>query len=424
MIALSSAFLIFLAIGAPIAVAIALASAIGLVVLDFPLRGIPARMFAGIDSFLLIAAPFYILTGELMGRSGITERLIRLSMLVTQFARAGTAYAVVVTSTLFSGISGTAVGDAAALGQIFIREMRKEGYSTRYSAGLIAAASILGPIIPPSVIMVIYGAIARVSIIDLFVAGLVPGLMIGAALSATIWLQARRGDLPKPEFKLGGDSLWRVVGDGLLVLSLPVVIIRGAVTGIFTTTEAGGIAVVYAIFLGMVVFRSLTLRGLWESLKVTGAITASIYLILATSEVMSYAFTLAGFDAVVRGFVELFAGQPTLFLFAIVAVLLLVGTFLEPGPAVILIIPLLLPAVRTLGIDEIQFAIVALLTLNIGLITPPVGVVMFVVGRIAGLDIWELFRGIWPFFLAEAVVIVLLCLFPVLSSGLPHLLRN
>ena len=424
MISLSAAFVIFLAIGAPIAVAIALASAIGLVVLDFPLRGIPARMFAGMDSFLLIAAPFYILTGELMGRSGITERLIRLSMLVTQFARAGTAYAVVVTSTLFSGISGTAVGDAAALGQIFIREMRREGYSTRYSAGLIAAASILGPIIPPSVIMVIYGAIARVSIIDLFIAGLIPGLMIGAALSVTIWLQARRGDLPKPEFRLGDQSIWRIVGEGLLVLSLPAVIIRGAVTGIFTTTEAGGIAVVYAVFLGMVVFRTLTLSALWESLKVTGAITASIYLILATSEVMSYAFTLAGFDTLVRGFGGLFAGQPLLFLFAIVAVLLLVGTFLEPGPAVILIIPLLLPAVQALGIDEIQFAIVALLTLNIGLITPPVGVVMFVVGRIAGLNIWELFRGIWPFFLAEAVVIVLLCLFPVLSSGLPHLLRQ
>jgi TRAP-type transport system large permease protein len=423
-IPLSAAFLMFLAVGAPIAVAIALASALGLLALDFPLRGIPARMFAGIDSFLLIAAPFYILTGELMGRSGITERLIRLSMLVTQFVRAGTAYAVVVTSTLFSGISGTAVGDAAALGQIFIREMRREGYSTEYSAGLVAAASILGPIIPPSVIMVIYGAIARVSILDLFIAGLVPGLLIGLALAATIWLQARGGRLPQPRFHLGDQSIWRVLIDGLLVLSLPVVIIRGAVTGVFTTTEAGGIAVVYAAFLGMVVFRTLTLRGVWDALKVTGGITASIYLILATSEVMSYAFTLAGLDGYVRGFGDLFAGQPVLFLFAVVAVFLVIGTFLEPGPALILFVPLLLPAVEALRIDEIQFAMVTLLTLNIGLITPPVGVVLFVVGRLASLDMWELFRGIWPFLLAEAGVIALLCMFPQLSSGLPHVLRG
>jgi tripartite ATP-independent transporter DctM subunit len=215
-----------------------------------------------------------------------------------------------------------------------------------------------------------------------------------------------------------------VLLDGLLVLSLPVVIIRGAITGVFTTTEAGGIAVIYSTFLGMVVFRTLTFRGLWQALKVTGGITASIYLILATSEVMSYAFTLAGLDAYVRGFGDLFAGQPMLFLFAVVAILLIIGTFLEPGPAVILFVPLLLPAVQALQIDEIQFAMVTLLTLNIGLITPPVGVVMFVVGRLANLDMWELFRGIWPFFLAEAGVIVLLCLFPQLSSGLPHVLRG
>jgi tripartite ATP-independent transporter DctM subunit len=424
LISLAASFALFLAIGVPIAVAIMLASSLGLVVLDFPLRGVVPRMFAGIDNFLLLAAPFYILTGEIMGRSGITERLIRLSMLVTQFFRAGTAYAVVVTSTLFSGISGTAVGDAAALGQIFIREMKREGYSTTYSAGLVAAASMLGPIIPPSVIMVIYGSIARVSIIDLFVGGLVPGLLIAGALGVTIFIQSRRQDLPRPRFELKGQSMARVVVEGLLVLSLPVVIIRGAVTGVFTTTEAGGIAVVYSIFLGMVVFRTLTLAGLWQALKVTASITASIYLILATSEVMSYAFTLAGLDAYVQAFALSFSGEPLYFLLVMVVIFTLIGTFLEPGPAVILIVPLLLPAVSALQIDPIQFAMVALLTLNIGLITPPVGVVMFVVARIARIDIWTLFRGIWPFFIAECVVILLLCLFPVLSSGLVDLIRN
>lgn len=423
MITLSASFGLFLAVGAPIAVAILAASALGLVALDFPLRAIPSRMFAGIDSFVLLAAPFYILAGELMGRSGITERLIALSMLLTRAIRAGTAYAAVVTSVMFSGISGTAVGDAAALGQMFIRQMRQEGYDPRDAAGLIAAASILGPIIPPSVLMVIYASIARVSIIDLFIAGIVPGLLIAVGLCTVIWLKARGGALPKPQVTLQERPLWQTLLDGALVLSLPVVIIRGAVTGVFTTTEAGGIAVVYALFLGMVVFRTLTVRAVWEALKVAGAISASIYLILATSEVMSYAFTLAGLSTWIRGIGVQFIGQPELFMLVIVGFFLVVGTFLEPGPALILFVPMLLPVAATVGIDPIHFALVLVVVLNLGLITPPVGVVMVVVGRIARLDMWQLFHGIWPFLVAQSVVVLLLCLFPALSTWLPRALR-
>lgn len=424
MISLASSFFLFLAIGVPVAIAILIASMIGLVVLDFPLRGVLPRMFAGVDNFLLLAAPFYILTGELMSRSGVTERLIQFSMLVTRFFRAGTAYAVVVASTMFSGISGTAIGDAAALGQIFIREMRKEGYSTEYSAGLIAAASMLGPTLPPSVLMVVYGSITGVSIIDLFVAGLVPGIMIALALGVTIYLQARSGRLPKPNFDPKPKSIKRVVAEGLLVLTLPLVIMRGAISGVFTVTEAGGVAVVYAIFLGMGVFRSLSMREIWDALKVTASMTGSIYLILAASEVMSYAFTLAGLDVYVSLFAQNFEANPTAFLFVIVLLFTALGTFMEPGPAVILFAPLLVSSVSALGIDPLQFAMVVLLTLNIGLITPPVGIVLFVVARIGGVDMWRLFRGILPFFVAETIVIALLCLFPILSSGLPGLLRH
>jgi tripartite ATP-independent transporter DctM subunit len=419
LITLSASFVLFLAVGAPIAAAILLGSAVGLVAMDVPLRAIPSRMFAGIDTFILLAAPFYVLTGELMSRSGITERLIELSMLITRSIRAGTAYAAVVTSLLFSGISGTAVGDAAALGQIFIRQMNQEGYRTRDSAGLIAAASILGPIIPPSVIMVIYASVARVSIIDLFIAGFVPGLLIGLGLCAVIWLKARGGRMPKPQVRLAPRALWRTLVDGVLVLTLPIVIIRGAASGVFTTTEAGGIAVVYALFLGMVVFRTLRFADVWASLKVTAAITASIYLILATSEVMSYAFTLAGLNQWVAALGQAFAGQPVLFLLLITVIFLLIGTFLEPGPALILFVPMLLPVVTGLGIDPIQFAMVVIVVLNLGLISPPVGIVMFVVGRIAHLDMWQLFRGIWPFLVSQVAVVILLCFFPGLSTWLP-----
>ena len=423
MITLSASFTIFLVIGLPIALCILLASSVGLVSMDFPLRAIPSRMFAGIDSFVLLAAPFYILTGELMSRGGITERLIALSMMLTRKLRAGTAYAAVVTALFFSGISGTAVGDAAALGQIFIRQMNKEGYQTRESAGLLAAGSILGPIIPPSVIMVIYASLTQVSVLDLFIAGFVPGVLIALGLSCVIWYRARLFDMPYPQIAIDLRSPWRAAFDALLIVSLPVIIIVGGLSGIFTTTEAGGIAVAYALILGVFVLRTLTMADIWDLLKVSGAITASIYMILATSEVLSYAFTLAGLNEWLAALGGVFAGQPVLFLIAITFAFLLIGTFLEPGPALILFVPILLPVVKSLGIDPIQFAMVVIVVLNLGLITPPVGVVMFVIGRIAKLDMWELFRGIWPYLASQAVVVVLLCFFPFLSTWLPNALR-
>jgi len=423
MITLSASFTIFLVIGVPIALCILLASAVGLVAMDFPLRAVPSRMFAGIDSFVLLAAPFYILTGELMSRGGITERLIALSMMLTRKLRAGTAYAAVVTALFFSGISGTAVGDAAALGQIFIRQMNKEGYQTRESAGLLAAGSILGPIIPPSVIMVIYASLTQVSVLDLFIAGFVPGVLIALGLAFVIWYRARRFNMPYPQITVDLRSPWRAAFDALLIVSLPVIIIVGGLSGIFTTTEAGGIAVAYALILGVFVLHTLTMADIWDSLKVSAAITASIYMILATSEVLSYAFTLAGLNEWIAALGGVFAGQPVLFLIAITFAFLLIGTFLEPGPALILFVPILLPVVKSLGIDPIQFAMVVIVVLNLGLITPPVGVVMFVIGRIAKLDMWELFSGIWPYLASQAVVVVLLCLFPFLSTWLPNALR-
>lgn len=424
MITLTVSFAILLAIGLPITIAIGLASVLGLLSMDAMLVAVPQRMFAGIDSFILLAAPFYILTGELMGRSGLTERLIGLSVLITRKIRGGTAYAAVVTSVLFSGISGTAVGDAAAMGQIFIKDMKKEGYTVEYSSGLIVACSMLGPIIPPSVMMVVYSAVSRVSILDLFIAGILPGIAIALALAATIFIKGRAGELPVSRIEVADRGLGRLLFEGALVLTLPVVIIRGAVTGMFTTTEAGGIAALYAIFLGMVVFRTLDARGLWESLIVTARITASIYMILAASEIMSYAFTLWGFGEWLRGLGHLFAGHPVLFMLAAAGVLLLIGTFLEPGPAVILFVPMLLPAVDILRLDELQFAMVVILTLTLGLVTPPVGICMFVVCRIAGIGMWQLFRGAWPFFVAELVIVILLCLVPELSSWLPRALKN
>lgn len=424
MIALGVAFTLFLVIGVPVAFAIGLASVVGIWALDLRFVAVPTRMFTGIDSFVLLAAPFYIMAGEVMGRSGITERLIRFSMMITRNAPGGTAYACVVSAIMFSGISGTAVGDAAALGQIFIKEMPKEGYRTDYAAAVVVSCSMMGPIIPPSVIMIIFSAVTQVSVIDLFAAGVIPGLMLGGAIALVIFIQGLKGDLPKPDFKLEKGESKRLIVEGLLILTLPVVIIRGASSGIFTTTEAGGIAVLYAVLLGWFVFKKLTLRDIWDTLVVTAQISASIYLVLAASEVMSWVLTRGGITDYVRDFGELFGGNKVLFLLALALALTIVGTFLEPGPAVILFVPLLMPAVKLLGVDPLQFAMVVILTLTLGLITPPVGVCMFVVCRIANINIWQLFAKTWPFFVAETIVVILLCLVPELSNWLPGALRD
>lgn len=424
MIALGIAFALFLVIGVPVAFAIGMASVIGIWALDLRFVAVPTRMFTGIDSFVLLAAPFYILAGEVMGRSGITERLIRFSMMLTRNVPGGTAYACVVSAVMFSGISGTAVGDAAALGQIFIKEMPKEGYRKEYAASVVVASSMMGPIIPPSVIMIVFSAVTQVSVIDLFAAGVVPGLMLAAAISVVIFLQGLRGDLPKSTFKLEKGEGRRLVVEGILILTLPVVIIRGASSGIFTTTEAGGVACLYALLLGFFVFRQLTPRAVWECLVVTAQITAAIYLVLAASELMSWVLTRGGITDYVHDFGKLFGGNKLLFLLALALALTIIGTFLEPGPAVILFVPLLMPAVKLLGIDPLQFAMVVILTLTLGLITPPVGVCMFVVCRIANISIWQLFATTWPFFVAETIVVVLLCLVPEFSTWLPRLLKS
>lgn len=424
MIALGIAFALLLGIGVPVSFAIGLASVVGIWALDLRYVAVPTRMFTGIDNFVLLAAPFYILAGEIMGRSGITERLIRFSMMITRNAPGGTAYSCVVSSIMFSGISGSAVSDAAALGQIFVKEMPKEGYRTDYAAAVVVASSMMGPIIPPSIIMIVFSSITQVSVIDLFAAGIIPGLMLAAAIALVIFIQGFKGDLPQPNFKLELGEGKRLVVEGLLILTLPVVIIRGASSGIFTATEAGGIACFYAVLLGWFVFKRLTLKALWECLVVAARMTATIYFILAASEVMSLVLIRGGITDYARDFGGLFGDNKLLFLLALALALLIVGTFLEPAPAVILFIPLLMPAVKLLEIDPLQFGMVVILTLTLGLITPPVGVVMYVACQIANINIWQLFAKTWPFFLAEVIVVILLCLVPELSNWLPRLLRS
>jgi len=423
MIPLAIAFAVLILIGVPIAFALGLAGVVGMLAMNLNLITVPTRMFTGIDSFVLLAAPFYILAGDLMNRGGITDRLIRLAQIMIGRIRGGTAYANVLASVFFAGISGTAIADTAALGQIFIKGMPREGYTKEFAAAVTVASSVIGPIIPPSVIMVIFAAVSQVSLIQLFVAGIVPGLLLGSACAVVIFLYARAGHLPVSSVRVERKEVPRLAGDGALVLTLPLLIVGGTLSGAFTATEAGGVAVVYAGLLSWLVFRHLDLAGLWQALKESARTTATLFLLIAAATVVSYVLTIGGIATYVQGLGLFFEGQPVLFMLVVMAALLVVGCFLDPGAAIVLFVPLLMPVARAMGIDELQFSMVVILTLTIGLITPPVGVCLFVACRIGDIPVWRLVRAVAPFLLAEVAVVILLVLFPVLSSGLPGLVR-
>jgi len=413
-------FTLALLCGTPIAFALGLAGLAGSIELGIPLRSLSGAMFAGMDSFILLAAPFYLLAGDLMHRAGVTGRLIDLASAFTRAVRGGTAYAVVLGAFLFSGISGAAVADAAVLGQLFGRRMPAEGYDRAYTAGLIASASLLGPIIPPSIIMVIYGLMANVSVIDLFLGGILPGMVLALALCLVIAIHSVRGDgLPRPRSATTRRPLGQTLLDILLVLLLPVALFRGAVAGVFTVTEAGGIAVTYALLLGLFVYRTLDVKQLRDSLIVTARLSASIYLILGASNILSQVMAIGGLGSFVADVIALFSGNPLLFLFVAIGVLLVAGLALEPGPAIVLLVPIFQPIVMQLGIDPLHFGIVMIFALTLGLVTPPVGICVFVVAQLVQVPSGQVIVRMMPFFLAALAALAVVALVPALSTWLP-----
>ena len=413
-----------LVVGMPVAFAFGLASVVALLLDNSSLLNVASRMFAGLDSFVLLAAPFYILAGEIMNRGGISERLIEFSRVLVGRIRGGTAYAAIFSAVLFSGISGTAIADIAALGQIFINSMPKEGYSKAFAAALVTAGSVIGPIIPPSVIMVLYAAVADLSVLNLFLAGIVPGLLLGVACGAVVFVKGLRGELPVAQVEIRRADLPRLARDGFLVLSLPGFIVLGTLSGAFTATEAGGIAVIYAAFLGTVVFRSLDAPGTMQALRNAARLTASLFLLIATVEIVNYVLIMAGIGEWTAGLAKAFVGQPEVFLIACVVAFLLIGLALDAGPALLLLAPFLLPVTRQMGIDDIHFSMVMIVSCTLGLISPPVGICLFVACKIGNITLRQLWSELQWFFYAQIGVIMLLVFFPVLSTGLPKLIRG
>ncbi|WP_322990531.1 TRAP transporter large permease [Hoeflea sp.] len=411
-----------LLIGVPTAYALA-ASAIAVIWLEgIPLTIAVQRMTSGLQSFPLLAIPLFILAGTLMNSSGISERLFALTGALVGHIRGGMAYVNVLTNVFMSGISGSSLADCAATTRVFVPQMVKHGFDKGFSVALTASSAVLAPVIPPSILLVIYGWQANVSIGDLFVAGIVPGLVIAIALLGTVAVITRqRGFGRGPDFS--GRALLSSFFDASWALLMPVIIIVGFRMGIFTATEVAAIAAGYAFVVGLFVYRTLSFRELPDIFAGAARDTSSILIIAATAAPFGWILSVGQAPQQMLSFLTGVSDNPFVILLLINIILLVLGTFMETLVLIIILVPILLPLIQSLGIDPVHFGIVMIINLVIGQLTPPLGVLMYVTCGISGTSIGEFIRAIKPFLIALIIALLVITYIPALALYPTALLR-
>ncbi|MCA3251035.1 MAG: TRAP transporter large permease [Pseudomonadota bacterium] len=415
-------FLVTLILGVPVAFTMLIAGLAAVWVQgSLPPLVAVQQMFAGIDSFPLMAIPFFILAAELMTGGALTEVLLRFASHLIGHVRGGLGHTNVLTLTFFSGISGSALADVAGPGSMLIRMMRQAGYHPEYAAALTAATAIVGPIIPPSIIMIVYALTEpSVSIMGLFLAGIVPGLMITGSLLVVNHVVSGRRGYRSAETRPPLGLILRSFVRALPALLLPVIILGGIHFGVFTPTEASAAAVTYALIVGRFVYGTLSMSMLPSILLRTALLTSSILMVIATSEVFGWILTVGQVPQTAAAWISGLGLGPIELLLLINLFLLLAGIFIEPLPGVMIFVPVLAPMALSLGIDPLQFAIVVIVNLTLGMITPPVGALLFVTTIVSGVTMGKLTRQLMPMLGAQLVVLLLLTLVPGFSTWLPH----
>ncbi len=369
------------------------------------------RFVDGADNFPLLAVPFFLLAGEFMNAGGLSRRIVNMAMAWLGHLRGGLGYVAVMAAIIMASLSGSAVADTAALAALLIPMMRNAGYDVGRSAGLIAAGGIIAPVIPPSIGFIIFGVAANVSITKLFLAGIVPGIMMGIAIGIAWWWVARR-DQVKPAPRMGLAERLQATSDGLLALALPVIIIGGMKFGVFTPTEAAVVAAVYSFVVGAFVYRELKFSALYRLILTAGKTTAVVMFLVAAAMVSAWLITVANIPAEVAKIMEPFMGNKMLLMVMLMLLVVVVGTALDFTPTVLILTPVLMPLVKQAGIDPVYFGVLFIMNNAIGLITPPVGTVLNVVSGVAKISMDQAFRGVLPFLLAHLVVLFLLVAFP------------
>ena len=383
---------------------------------------IPQSIFNGIGSLPLLAIPFFMLAGEIMNRGKITEKLIRFAMLLIGRLPASLGLSSIVASMFFGGITGSAQASTSCMGGILIPAMKEEGYPTKEAVGIIAAASTCGPIIPPSIIMVVFATAVGCSVGAMFMGGLIPGILVGLILMIVLLVRNHMYHFPKHDERLSRNEVVKVALDGIIPLGMPVIIVGGIMGGVCTPTEAGAIAVVYSLLVSLFVSRTLRLRDIWSLLLATVNSAAPLLLIIACARIFSYGLTALQMPVIVNDLILSLTSNKYVFLMLVNILLLIMGMFMDGGASVIILAPILAPVAAALGISTIHFGVIMALNLPIGNITPPLGYCLFIGSRIGDITVEEGIKGIIPYLIAEIAALLLITYIPSLVTYVPVML--
>ena len=421
-------FVVLLALGLELWYAMGLASALYLIGLMFygaipiPLTLIPQQLMAGVDSFPLLAVPMFILAGELMTRGGVTLRLVNFSAVLVGHIKGGLAQVSVLANVIMAGMSGSAAADLAATGSLLIPGMVKRGYPADFASAVIASASTIGPVIPPSIPMVIIGSLVSVSVGQMFMGGVVPGLLMGVAMMVVVYRYAHRAKLPV-EPRATRRQFLHALWDGTLALAMPAIVLGSIVLGIATPTEAAVVAVVYALIVGVFVYREIKWSALPEIFTNVAVTSAAVMVTVAAAQLFGWITAAEGLGNAIGAWLTSLTSNPYVILLIINLVLLVLGMFMEPVPIMLLTVPILFPVITKLGIDPVHFGVVVTLNLMIGCLTPPVGLNLFLASAISGVPVMRVARASTPFIIVLLVVLALITYIPQLVLWLPHLTK-
>ncbi len=419
---LLAAFALLMAIGVPIFVALGAGTMIAMLVTNqYSVVAATHRMVSGVDSYILLAIPFFILAAQLMNTGGITKRLFRFASALGGHIPGGLAHANVLASVIFSGMSGSAVADAGGLGQIELQAMEDEGFPKDFSASVTVASATVGPIIPPSIPMVVYAAAAEVSVGTMFIGGIIPGLVLSAALMLYIYIVSKKRGYPKRE-KFDWKELWVSFKEAFFPLLTPVLIIGGILGGWYTPTEAAVIATVYAFILGFIVYREITTKELINMVITTVKTTATTVVIIGAANAFAWGIALENIPVKVTEYLTSITTNPYLVVLMLNIIFLALGCFMESLSVLLIVTPFLLPLMKTFGLSPVHMGIVLVLNLMIGLATPPVGMSLFVVAKLAKIKLHQMYKAILPFLVPMIAILLLISYLPDLTLWLPKLI--
>jgi len=407
-------FAVLLLLGVPIAIAIALSTFVAILQAGVPIDTLARSMFSGVDSFSLMAIPFFVFAGDLMLAGGTSKRLIDFTKKWVGWTTGGLPIAGVLSSMFFAALSGSSPATVAAIGGIMIPSLKQARFSEKFSVGLMTAAGSLGIIIPPSITFLVYGSVAEVSIGKLFIAGILPGIFIGLVLMVVGYIIAKKqGHTPDP--RPTGKELWKSTTSAIWGILMPIIVLGGIYFGVFTPTEAAAVAIVYSMIVGFFIYKELTVKTLFEVTKRSIVTSAMIMLVISASKVFSWYLTYEQIPSTIAGKMLEFASTPIVFLIIVNIILLIVGMFMDSSAAVLILVPLFLPVVLEMGIDPIHFGVIMIVNLAIGMLTPPFGLNLFVASGISKMSLAGVTKGTLPFIAVLIAALLVITYVPQLS---------